>query len=164
MDHDPLIDPQLEEAYAAFGQLLAAAEQPLDEQALAARIARRLNRQARRRRLQFAAAGALAMAASLVVAVTMLRVELPAEKAVEVAVVPAPAVVTDAEPIRPEPATTSAEEFEIADWDDELATETAELASAAQQTEERWRELPDGLALLKSRADTLEEEMADGSL
>ena len=173
MDHDPLDDPQLEEAYAAFGQLLAAAEMPLDEQALTARVAARVNRQVRRRRLRFAAA-ALAVAATLAVAVSIFRVERPGEEAVAVAAAPAaaspaiaappPATIADSEPIVSECTEMAAVDFAIADWDDELATETAALATAARLTEESWRDEPDALALLKSRADTLEEEITNGSL
>jgi len=49
-------------------------------------------------------------------------------------------------------------------WVDELAEEAAFLSQEAQALQEEWQQPPDSIALLQSRVDRFEEEMADSAL
>lgn len=71
VNHQPTDDSEtaaLDEAWAALGQMLAAAEMPLDEKKLVERVCERLEgrRRARRRRV-----AAFALAATLLAAITL---------------------------------------------------------------------------------------------
>jgi hypothetical protein len=159
MDQDPTRHPQLAEAFAAFAQLLATAEKPIDEAVVASGITMRIERKRRRRRLRIASA-VLAVAASLVVAVGLIVREPAAEQAVALAP-PAPVAVQDQAPPSPVAADDS---FDLPSWEDELAAETAALSTAVETTEQRWHEQPDGIALLKSQVDQFEQEMGNAAL
>jgi hypothetical protein len=158
---DPFEDPQLAEGWAAFSQLLAAAETPLDEARLVSNIASRLERRARRRRLRFVG-GALAMAASVLVIVGGVAwIQHGGQTAPVVA-------KGDASNIDPMIAVLAGEAApsatDMVPWVDELAEQTASLSEEARATEERWQQPPDSIALLQSEVDRFEQEMATSAL
>ena len=157
-NQDPLQDPQLADTWNAFVHLVEAAELRRDDAGLSSRIIVRIERRARRRRLLIGA-GALALAASLLVAVGIVTRAPRGE--------PAVALVA---PDRAPPAAQVADlplgedDIEVAAWEDELAEETASLAGDVQALEQRWQEAPDSIALLQTQADALEREMGNGTL
>ena len=158
---DPFEDPQLAEGWAAFAQLLAAAEAPLDEARLVSNIALRLERRAHRRRLRFVG-GALVMAASVLVIVG--GVAWIQHGGQTIAVV----AKSDASNIDPTIAVhaggAAPSATDVVPWVDELAEQTASLSQEAQAMEECWQQPPDSIALLQSEVDRFEQEMATSSL
>ncbi|MBI2824512.1 MAG: hypothetical protein HYX69_07495 [Planctomycetia bacterium] len=148
-------DAALAEVWAAFAQLLAAAEPPVDKQRLVARIAERVEQRARRRRTR-ASTFALAAAAMLLVAVGIAswRTRATPPEAIALADPPGEAVVA--------PAPGQAAPW-IA-WEDDVDQQAALLAIEACTAEYRWQHGPDSEALLQARADELQQEMAASPL
>ncbi len=180
-DHDPTRDAELADAWSAFAHLLAAAETPCDVEQLSARIAARVQRRARRRRLRIGMT-ALAVAASLLLmlGLTTLRRGDSAPQTGRDFAAAAPAKSPEtSEPSTMQSDHTAAQQspsaqpsaaenlhqtLAIEPWDDELAAETASLAEEFQTVEHAWHERPDSIALLQTRIDQFEQEMAGGEL
>ncbi len=174
---NPLDDPQLAEAWSAFAHLAAAAEAPFDEHAFASRLAALVAWRQRRRRLRIGA-GLLALAASLLVIVGMAirvpRGETAVARAIPEQAAPEVAGVPDrASPAAPEssvvgtdavPGERNGPWLEVIPWEDDLAAETASLASELQSVEQHWRERPDSIVLLQSQVDQFEQEIKSGEL
>ncbi|HEY1602501.1 MAG TPA: hypothetical protein VGG64_23055 [Pirellulales bacterium] len=174
MNHDPLQDPQLAEAWNAFAQLIAASDSPLDEAGLAQRVVAHAVRRSRRRRLQMGA-GLLTLAAGLVVCVSFVTrvprgepdlaaADASRESRIDKVTIPTETEVQElatrdfGESIAKENA------GENLAWDDELAVDAASLANDVQAVEQRWQEQPDSIALLQTQVDKLEREITDGTL
>jgi hypothetical protein len=165
MNDDPTRDPQLADAYSALGQLLAAAAWPVNDGELAARVAMRMKRQTRRRRLRIGAA-VVAIAASLLLAVGLIVERWhSAEQAVADTTRPPAAIAVVAPATDPAPQLSAeGSSIEISDWDDELSEQSAALAGALESAERRWQEGPDGIARLKSQVEQFELDLTDAAL
>jgi hypothetical protein len=174
MNHDPLQDPQLAEAWNAFAQLMATSDSPLNETEISQRVVARVVWQSRRRRLRIGA-GILAVAAALLVVVSLATraprgepdlATADAGRVPRIEKITIPAETDDSELAVRNVGESTAEENagETPPWDDELAVEAASLASDVQAVEQRWHERPDSISLLQTQVDELEREMADGTL
>jgi hypothetical protein len=159
--HDPFDEPQLAEGWAAFSQLLAAAEMPVDEARLLSNIASRLERRARRRRFVYGSVG-LAAAASILVMASIYARAPRGERTVAVATGGDVSTAGSVATAPTDEVSTSTASF--SPWVDELGKEVALLSQEAEEVQERWQLPPDSIALLQSQVDRFEEEMADSAL
>ena len=169
-DSNAATDPEataLTQTWAAFSRLLKKSQPPLDEPALVAAVLSRVaRRERRRRRLRLGAVG-LAMAATLLVAVSLAW--FPRGGA-EVAVAPQDGAAQHGAPENGGPkhgghvAAVPKVDPMLA-WDDrELSDSLAAAQREASRLEISWRQTTDALTSFQNRVDALQQEMENSSL
>jgi hypothetical protein len=160
----------LRETWAAFSGLLEEAqrsldESPLNEAALVGAVRSRVARRERSRRRWTVGGVGLALAATLLVAVSLVRF---AGDGGEVALAPQdnavaavdPAIVAQDKNIPPRRAVDPSLAWDDDEWNNSLAAVHQEAA----QLETHWRQTTDALTNFQNRLDALQQEIEDSSL
>jgi len=157
----------LAETWAAFSDLLENTQPSLDEPLLVATVLSRVARRERSRRRLIVGGVGLAMAATLLVAVSLMRLS---REGAEVALAPQGEVaVGGGAASGPEVADRSTAPQPEVDpslaWDDnEWNNSLAAVHQEALQLQNNWRQPTDALTNFQNRLDAFQQEIEDSSL